>query len=312
MRAVVVPRPGDPTVLELADLAEPVPAPGQVVVGVEAAGVNPVDIGNRLDNTWASLECPYVLGYEFSGTLLDVNGCRTDLRPGDPVWGALPVRGTRWGAYAEQVAVDLAHVARRPPELDAAGAAAVPLAGGTAAQVLERLRLPREAWLLVYGAGGGVGHLLVQLAVQQGLRVAAVGSDRDRERVLALGAEVWVGREADDAAATVAAELGHDLDAAVDLVGGRLPEAQESVRDGGQLATIVDLTGSFETAVDRNLTLHGVLMRPRRDTLDQLRDAVSAGLRPRVVATFALEDAATAHERLEAGGLGGKLTLSPR
>lgn len=311
MRAVAVCEPGDANAMTLADLPVPVPGPGQVAVAVEAAGVNPVDLGNRTDAGWAGLDTPYVLGYEFAGTVAELDGAPTDLRIGDAVWGLLPVRGTRWGAYAERVVVDAALVARRPVALDAVEAATLPLAGGTALQVLDRLASTEGAWLLIHGAGGGVGHLLVQLGVARGLRIAAVSASADRERLTDLGAEMWIDRADPGSPAETAAErLGHPLDAVVDLVGGRLAEAQAHVRDGGGLATIVDLDGDFGEAIDRNLSIHGVLLRPRRDVLTALGRAVEAGLRPTVRQVFALADAQAAHERLEAGGVGGKLALS--
>jgi NADPH:quinone reductase len=311
MQAAVVHTPGGPDVLTLGQVPTPVPRAGQIIVDVEAAGVNPVDVGNRLDNTWAGIEAPYVVGYEFAGSVADLNGYEGDLVVGDPVWGLLPVRGTRWGAYAEQVAVHASMVARRPLALDAATAAALPLAGGTALQVLERLRLPAGAWLLVYGAGGGVGHLLVQLAAGRGIRVAAVCGPRDQRRLLDLGAEICLPRtELPSPAASVTSRLGRPLDAAADLVGGQLLDAQRQVRPGGQLATIVDLHGEFDEAMDRNLTIHGILLQPDRHTLDQLGEAVGAGLRPTLRGTYRLPEAKTAHERIEAGGVGGKLVVT--
>ena len=132
MRAVVVSEPGGGDALTWTDLPAPVPAPGQVVVAVQAAGVNPVHLGNRADADSAGIETPYVVGYEVAGTVAELDGAPSDLHIGDRVWGLLPVRGTRWGAYAERVAVDASLVARRPAALDVVEAATLPLAGGTA------------------------------------------------------------------------------------------------------------------------------------------------------------------------------------
>ena len=311
MRAVVVRTPGGPDALTLTEVPDPSAVGDQILVTVDAAGVNPVDLGNRMDNGWADVETPYVVGYEFAGSVADLNGCETDLQVGEPVWGLLPVRGTRWGAYAEQVAVDVSTVARRPAHLDAVTAAVLPLAGCTALQVLDRLDLQPGSWLLVHGGGGGVGHLLVQLAAARGIRVVAVSGTADRERMVVLGAEMWVDRAATPSpAAGAARKLGHPVDAAVDLVGGQLEAVQQHVRPGGSLATIVDLQGDFTDAVDRNLDIHGVLVRPSQHVLASLALAVDHGLRPTVRGVFPLTDARTAHERLEAGGVGGKLALT--
>jgi len=311
MKAAVVYAPGGADALTLAELPDPGAGEAEVVVAVEAAGVNPVDIGNRSDPRWSGVPTPYIVGYEFAGHVIEVGLSVTDLRIGDPVWGLLPVRGTQWGANAEYLAVSREHVARRPSELDPAEAACLPLAAGTALQVLDRLDLAEGGWLLVHGAAGGVGHLLVQLAASRGVRVAAVSREVDRDRLTALGAELWLDRSsATLPEAAAVAHLGHELDAVVDLVGGRLVDAQDHVRPGGGLATVVDLNGDFSEALDRNLRLHGVLIQPGRDLLESLAREVRAGLRPTIRGCFALDDVALAHERLEAGGIGGKLVLT--
>src|SRR5206468_9866858 len=87
-----------------------------------------------------------------------------------------PVRGTRWGAYAEEVVVDAGHVGLRPASLEPIEAAALPLSGGTALQMLDRLAPTAGEWMLVHGAAGGVGHLLVQLARDRGVHVDASAS----------------------------------------------------------------------------------------------------------------------------------------
>ncbi|WP_191907778.1 quinone oxidoreductase family protein [Nocardioides cynanchi] len=302
MRAVVVEQPGGPDALIVVRRAVPEAGPGEVVVAVEAVGVNPVDCGNRADPSWAGVEAPYAVGYEFAGRTVGT---------GEEVWGLLPVQGTRWAALAERVVVPAGLVAPRPPGLDAVTAAALPLAGCTALQTLDRMALTEGAWLLVHGATGGVGHLLVQLARRRGLRVAAASRPDDRARLEALGVDLWLDRADPDPARAASRALGHELDAVVDLVGGQLESSLPHVRVDGHAATIVDLSGDLDRAIDRNLDLHGVLVRAGRDRLDALASEVAAGLRPTVVATYPLEQTAEAHRRLEAGGVGGKLVITP-
>jgi NADPH:quinone reductase-like Zn-dependent oxidoreductase len=301
VRAVVVDRPGGPEVLRVVDLPPPIPGPDEVLVEVEAVGVNPVDAGNRSDPSWAGVSPPYRLGYEFAGRVVDT---------GEPVWALLPARGTAAGALAEQVAVAREYVAPRPPELHAIAAAALPLAGCTAIQVLERMPLPAASWLLVHGATGGVGHLLVQLARGLGLHVAAACRPEERRRLEELGVGLVLDRSDPSPAAVAVERLGHELDAVVDLVGGQLAPSLPYVRVGGRAATIVDLAGDLELAIDRNVDLHGVLLRAGRDRLYELSSAVAAGLRPHVTETYPLERTADAHRRLEAGRVGGKLVIT--
>jgi NADPH2:quinone reductase len=301
MRAVVVEQPGGPEALTLVDLPEPVPGADDVLVEVEAVGVNPVDLGNRSDPSWAGVTPPYVVGYELAGRAADT---------GEPVWALLPVQGTTHGALAERVAVPRELIAPRPPELDPIVAAALPLAGCTALQTLQRLHLEAGSWVLVHGAAGGVGHLLVQMARGLGLHVAAASRVDDRRRLEELGVELWLDRSDRDPVAGAVAALGRDLDAVVDLVGGFVSPGLPYIRIGGHAATIVDLGGDLELAVDRNIDLHGVLMRPGRDRLYELAAEVAAGVRPTVVHTYPLERVADAHRRLAAGRVGGKLVIT--
>jgi NADPH2:quinone reductase len=310
MRALVVERPGGPEALRARELPAPLPGPGHVVVAVEAAGVNPVDAGNRADPAWAGLRPPFVVGYELAGTV-EATGDGTGWRPGQPVWGLLPVRGTRWGTYAERVALDASLIGPRPEGLSAVEAAALPLAGATALQLLDRLAPRPGEWVLVHGAAGGVGSLFVQLARARGARVAASASVRREALLERLGAEVFLDRLAGDVAGRARQAIGQDLDMVADLVGHRTLAASLPVlREGGRAGSIVELAGDLEPVIDRNITLHGVLMRPGRAVLDALAAEVGAGrLRPVVDQVLDLEDAATAHRRVETGRGQGKVVL---
>ena len=310
MRALVVERPGGPEALLERELTAPLPGPGQVVVAVVAAGVNPVDAGNRADPAWAGLRPPYVVGYELAGTV-EAGGDGAGWRRGQAVWGLLPVRGTRWGTYAERVALDASLVGPRPEGLSAVEAASLPLAGATALQLLDRLDPRPGEWVLVHGAAGGVGSLFVQLARARDARVVASAS-APREALLdRLGAEVFLDRHAGDVAGRARQAVGRDLDLVADLVGhGTLAASLPVLREGGRAGSIVELASDLELAVDRNIALHGVLMRPGRAVLDALAAEVDAGrLRPVVDQVLDLADAATAHRRVETGRGQGKVVL---
>jgi NADPH:quinone reductase len=310
MRALVVERPGGPEALRLRELPAPRSGSGQVVVAVEAAGVNPVDAGNRADPAWAGLRPPYVVGYELAGTI-QAAGDGAGWRRGQSVWGLLPVRGTRWGTYAERVALDASLVGPRPAGLSVVEAASLPLAGATALQLLDRLAPRPGEWILVHGAAGGVGSLFVQLARARGARVVASASARREALLERLGAEVFLDRQAGDVARRARQAVGRDLDVVADLVGhGTLAASLPVLREGGRAGSIVELAGDLELAVDRNIALHGVLMRPGRAVLDVLAAEVGAGrLCPVVDQVLDLADAATAHRRVETGRGQGKVVL---
>jgi NADPH:quinone reductase len=297
--------------MRLADVPKPEAEAGRVVVAVQAVGVNPVDAGNRVDPTWAGIEAPYVVGYKLAGVVDAIGADVVGLEPGQAVWGLVPVRATRWGTYAELVAVDARFVGPRPAELDAVQAAAIPLAGATALQVLDRLDPPAGEWIVVHGAAGGVGSVLVQLARARGVRVAGSSSAQRHELLRELGVEFALDRQDDDALSRAGAAMGGEPFAVADLVGqGLLARTLPFVRERGAAATIVELRGDFDEAIDRNIAIHGVLMRPGSETLNRLAQAVAAGsLRPVVDEVLDIEDAAAAHRRVETGHGRGKVVL---
>jgi len=310
MRALVVHQPGGPEAMGLQQLPAPQPGPHQVVVAVEAVGVNPVDAANRADPSWAGVTPPYVVGYELAGRI-QAAGDESGWRRGELVWGLLPVRGTRWGTYAELVTLDAALVAPRPPSLSAVQAASLPLAGATAVQLLDRLDPRPGEWVLVHGAAGGVGSLLVQLARTRGARVVASASAQRESLVRELGVEVFLDRHPGQVAERACRAIGQELDMVADLVGyGTLAASLPMIKEGGRAGSIVELAGDLEPAVDRNITLEGVLMRPSRAVLEVLAAAVADGvLRPVVGQVLALADAAVAHRRVESRRGQGKVVL---
>jgi NADPH:quinone reductase len=282
-----------------------------VVVRVGAVGVNPVDATNRADPSWAGIESPYVVGYECAGWIEEVGVGVTQFASGDPVWGMCPVRGTRWGTYAEYVELDADWVGPRPAALDVVEAAAIPLAGSTAVQLLDRLGLRSGDAVLVHGASGGVGRLFVQFARIEGIRVAASSSSARHPLLRSLGVEAVVDREEGDVVAAAMREVGGELDAIADCAGhGLLSPSLAGIREGGSAGSIVELTGDFEEAIDRNLRLHGVLVQPDWGTLERLREAVERGaLRPVVDAVVAPDAIVRTHRRLDSGQGEGKVVL---
>jgi NADPH2:quinone reductase len=273
--------------------------------------VNPVDASNRADPTWAGIEPPYVVGYEFAGWIEEVGDGVARFARGDAVWGMCSVRGTRWGAYADYVELDAGWVGPRPAGLDVVEAAAIPLVGSTALQLLDRLALQSGEAVLVHGASGGVGRLFVQLARMRGVRVAASSSRARHPLLRGLGVDTVIDRERSDVVAAAVRELAGPLDAVADCSGhGLLAASLYGVREGGSAGSIVELCGDFEEAIDRNLRLHGVLVRPERETLDRLREAVEHGaLRPVVDAVIEPDAIVQTHRRLDAGHGVGKVVL---
>jgi NADPH2:quinone reductase len=311
VQAMVVERPGEPDGMQLAELDARAVAANQVRVRLEAAGVNPVDASNRADPGWAGLRPPFVVGYEFAGRVSEVGDQVDDLAAGDAVWGLLDVRGTRWGAYAEEVVCEARLVAARPPELEPAEAATLPLAGVTAMQLLDRLGPAPGEWMLLHGAAGGVGHLLCQLARSRGVNVAAPARPERHPLLRRLGVGVVVDRGQRDAMRAARDLAGVDFAVVADTVGhGCLAASLEVAAEGARLGSIVELAADLDQVIDRNMTLVGVLVRPGREALDALAvEVCEHGLRPLVDELLPLRDAARAHQRVESGSGQGKVAL---
>jgi NADPH2:quinone reductase len=311
VRAIVVREPGPAERLEPAELPQPAAGAGRVVVRVGAVGVNPVDATNRADPSWAGIEPPYVVGYELAGWIEETGAGVEGFSRGDAVWGTCPVRGLRFGAYADYVELDAEWVGPRPNTLGVVEAAAIPLVGSTALQLLDRLELRPGDAALVHGASGGVGRLFVQLARLRGVRVAASSSKERHPLLRDLGAELVLDREQDDVVAASVRHFGRPLDAVADLAGhGLLAASLTGLREGGSAGSVVELSGDFEEAIDRNQRLHGVLVRPQRDTLDRLREAVERdALRPVVDAVVEPDAIVETHRELDSGRSRGKVVL---
>jgi len=316
VRAVVISRFGGPEVLELTEVPDPVPGPDEVRIAVHAAALNPVDVANRADGTWAGLRLPAIIGSDFSGVIDSVGADVSEWRPGDEVFGAAPFREGRYGTYAEFHLADPETITRKPASLSHVEAAAVPLAGGTAHTVINRrLRVEPGERVLIHGAGGGVGVFAVQLVAAAGANAVALAGRRHHELLRELGATVAIDYHDDDALTAAQQEAGGEFDAVADFVGGSsLTRSLASIREGGRAATIVELTGDLDLALDRNITLHGVLLdRSDRSLFDELRAAIDAGqLKPVVSTVLPLEDVVEAHRLLEAGHAQGKLVLAIR
>jgi NADPH2:quinone reductase len=314
MRALVADRFGGPEVLELRDIAAPSLSEGQLRVQVHASGANPVDITNLMDGVWPGISPPFVLGYEASGVVYEVGPGVTGFAIGDEVMVQLDVRGTVLGTNAEYVVTNASTAVAKPDLLRHTEAAGLPLAGGTAYAILERLDVQPGEWLLIHGAAGGVGTFLVQLAVDRGARVVGVASRARHALLHELGVEICIDYQSGDSIAATRASLGDHVDAVADLVGGELlSRSLALLRRHGRGCSIVAFRGDFDLAIDNNLTLHGVLFQPNREVLAALSSLVGAGrLRPIVDAVLPIEEARRGYERLASGHGQGKVILQVR
>ncbi len=312
MRAVVVRNYGGPEALEVADVPVPEPGRGQVRIRVEATAVNPVDAATR--QGLMNLARPGVIrerdqvgiGWDLAGTVDAPGPGVTSLAPGERVIGLRDRLDQPLGTYADQVVLDASDVAPAPLGVDSAAASALPLNGLTAVQALDLLGLAAGQTILVTGAAGGLGGFAVELASMRGLRVIAAAGDDDEKLTRELGAAAFVPRSADLAPAVRDLVPG-GVDAAFDAAVLGYP-ALDAVRAGGSFAAFI---GTGPAAV-RGIRVVPVNIHADGAALTGLSALAAAGkLTLRVAGIYALEDAARAHERLQTGGLRGRLVLVP-
>ena len=224
MKAVRFSRFGGPEVLEIVDLPDPHPGPGQVRIAVRAAGVNPSDWKKR--QGLMDEELPQTLGYEAAGVVDELGEGVADVAVGDRVFG---LSGA--GAAQAELAV-LSYYAPIPPSLDFPEAAALPAAIETATRALDQLGVVGGSMLLVNGASGSVGSAAVQLAVARGARVIGTASPANHDYLRSLGAEpVAYGA---GLGGRVRALAPDGVDVALDVAGsGVLPELIELAGGAG-------------------------------------------------------------------------------
>ncbi|MFF1713200.1 NADP-dependent oxidoreductase [Streptomyces sp. NPDC058268] len=302
-KAYVFTRFGGPEVETFVDQDPPEPGPGQLLVAVRAAGVNPVDwklrAGKRRPGS-PPAEFPEVLGSEVAGVIEAVGSDVVGFAVGDAVFG-----NPDTGGYAEYTLLPASLAAHKPAGLSFAEAAALPVAVATAYDGLRQLDLPAGATLLITGVGGGVGVAAAQLARHLGVRVVGTASEGKKAFVESLGA-VHVPPGPALADRVRAAAPDGRVDAVFDLVGGEdlvtvaslLPDPRGKLITAAAKETVAELGG---TAVARART---------SEVLDAVaRLAVDGVLRPQVTATYPLERAGEALRAVEGGHTRGKVVI---
>jgi len=309
MHALVLSSFDGPSAVTLTEVDDPMVADGEVLVRVDAAAVGPWDPQTTLGYFTAQggmATFPQILGWDLSGTVVEIGPGVTEWSLGDPVMGYSAQPWTGVGVFAEEVSVSTALLTPRPVGLDINIAATLPVVALTADLAVRETGLAEGATLLVLGAAGAVGSLVTQLAVQAGIRVVGSGSARDLARIEALGAQGAVDRSADVAARTVAT-IG-PADAIIDLVGAAArPSAMAALRLGGRFVTTI--SGPLPEGLTDPPRKLGV--QPDPDRLGQLARLVAEGtLQVATGEVLALGDARQAYELAPSAGA-AKIVLKP-
>lgn len=302
-----IPEPGGPEVLRV--IERPVREPGadEIRIRVRFAAVNPTDVSTRMRGT-ADSEPPWTPGMDAAGTVESVGEGVTGLSVGQEVMAVTSPRRPDGGAQAELIVVPAASAVPVPPGMSLQAAATLPMNGLTAILGLEMLGLAPGETLAVSGGAGLLASYVIPLAQDAGLRVLADARADEAELVRGFGADVVVERSEDFGAAVRAVEpegVAAVFDTA--LLNER---ALPAIRDSGGLAVVRGWDGPSE----RGITIHKVFVFTVLERTDWLRRlsamAIDGRFTLRPLETFPPERAAEAQERMDAGGLRGRLLIA--
>lgn len=308
MKALLLMNHGGPEMLRYGETPDPIAGRGDVVVDIHAASVNGADPKVRRGNGRYKLnQFPHIMGRDFSGVVSEVGVGVTDFKVGDAVFGVTD-QGIE-GAYAEKIAIKAAIVAKKPPSLSHAEAAALGLISLTALTAIEdTVHLKAGQTILIQGGAGGVAGFAVQLAKHLGATVITTASSGNHAYVHSLGADRVIDYNTQDFTT-----IGPICDVVFDTVGGNVRAGCYAVlKPGGKLVWIAPAPDGFKPTRDDIQTLRPDVKRDRAH-LERLLALLEAGaVRPPTIICYKLANAAEAHRVSEARHLQGKLVFEIR
>ena len=309
MKAVRIHQYGGPEVLQYEEAPRPKPQPGEVLIRVHAAGVNPIDWKVREGHLqdFFPHTFPLILGWDLSGVVEQVGAGPAAVgrfKIGDEVY-SLP-DPLRDGAYSEYIAVRESEVALKPKSLHHGHAAAVPLAALTAWQALfDTAKLEPGQRVLIHAAAGGVGHFAVQLAKWKDAHVIATASSKNHSVLRELGADETI-----DYTTQRFEDIAHNIDIVLDPIGDQTQERSWQVlKEGGILLSLVE-PPSADKAKALGVRAAFVASHPNGAKLAEIAEVIDSGnLKPIVNRILPLSEARRAHELSQTGHTYGKIVL---
>ena len=301
MKAIVVHEYGGPEVLKFEVYPDPIPGPGEVLVRVAAASVNPLDLKRRagLTNDYYPIKFPGLIGVDMAGTVVKIGPGVKGFSVGDRVFAMAD------NTYAELCVVNEAILAKVPAGLDLIQAAALPLVTVTGNQLLSAMGVKSGQTVMIVGAVGNVGRSAVFTAKDREAIVIAGVLKRQMDDAKAVGADQVVATDDDTAIANLS-----PLDAVADTVGGKTAEKLiAKVKPGGVFASV--LKAPQNAAKYPSVKVVFVFSKFDRKTLEFMAEAVRDGkLVIPISQTLPLSEAAEAQAVAEKGGI-GKILLVP-
>jgi putative PIG3 family NAD(P)H quinone oxidoreductase len=319
MHAVVITEPGDPDVLNWEDVPDPVPAEGEVLIDVVAAGVNRADLAQRMGYYPPPPGAPAYPGLECSGTISAIGAGVTGWNPGDEVCALLA-----GGGYAEKVAVPAGQLLPKPENVSLTAAGAIPETFCTVySNVFKIAKLRRGETLLVHGGSSGIGTTAIQLGKAAGARViCTAGSPEKLERCRELGADLTIDYNTQD----FVAEVGPDgADVILDIIGAKyLARNIEALAVNGRLV-IIGSQGGTRAEINLGLlqrkrgAVHATTLRARppaekaevvRGVQEEIWPLVESGqVGPVIDTVLPMSEAAQAHRIMASSSHIGKIVL---
>jgi NADPH:quinone reductase-like Zn-dependent oxidoreductase len=293
---------------ELVTLPKPEVGPRDVLVAIRAASVNGFDVYQATGAYTGMMEhrFPTVIGRDLAGVVEGIGSEVTDFAVGDEVFGFVPsTPPLEHGTFAEYISADDLVLVRKPAGLDVETAAALPLAGSAALDLLEAVDVKDGDTLLIVGATGGVGSLAVQLAAMRGATVIATARP-DEDAFRELGASHTIDYSAGSVADAVRAAYPDGITAVIDVVDQKdaLTELGSVVHSGGRVATLLG-AADVEHFASRGVTAMNVGATPTPEKLRRLADLVGSGeLRVLIQGVYSIEQVDEALEAFKQGTRG--------
>jgi alcohol dehydrogenase len=312
VKAVQIDAYGDTGVLRMvADAPKPEAAPGQVLIEVHAASINPADSMLRAGymQSMVKLQFPATMGSDVAGVVVAAGSDAVSLKVGDRVYGSAGFVSGGSGAFAEYAAATAGRVARLPAGQTFVQAAALPLAGVSALQAIEeQLQLRAGSRILIHGGAGGIGSLAIQIAKRAGAYVASTCHGGVASFVRNLGAD-----EVIDVDQQAFQDRLKGFDAVLDTIGAETYTNSFSVlKKGGVLLTMIAQPNA-ELAQKFGVRTLGQLTDVNAARLDRLAELVAEGaVKIQVDRVFALSQAKEAFLARESGPVRGKIVLQVR